>query len=154
MNWIKKNRPLAILGAFALVPTLGLTAAVASATPAFAAGISVSISDSQNPTVPYESSKFVAFASTDCGTITTYHWVGGDDTLNPHDVVSTRQWWEAVGSHTVTVTVADSCGNSKITTVNHSVVASTVPIAEFTTRIDTINPLQVYADPSGSHSTT
>src|SRR5664279_1406158 len=74
MNCIKKNGPLAILGAFALVPTLGLAAATASATPALGSGISVSISDSQNPTVPYESSKFAAFASTDCGTITTYHW--------------------------------------------------------------------------------
>src|SRR5664279_4767288 len=92
MNWIKKNRPLAILGAFAFVPTLGLTAAVASATPAFAAGISVSISDSQNPTVPYESSKIVAFASTDCGTITTYHWVGGDDTLNRLFVSNGGEW--------------------------------------------------------------
>jgi hypothetical protein len=90
MNCIKKNGPLAILGAFALVPTLGLAAATASATPALGSGISVSISDSQNPTVPYESSKFAAFASTDCGTITTYHWVGGDDTFNPHDGVSAR----------------------------------------------------------------
>jgi hypothetical protein len=142
-----------LLGAGVSTALLAVSVTVATTTTALASGtLSVLVNDQQNPSENYQVVDFWASpynVDSNCS-ITNYSWNFGDGntTSGPStDLVSHS--WAFDGTYQVTATVSDSCGNSASQTVTHT-VASTPPVARFTTSKNSNNPYAIYADPSTS----